>query len=207
MKKERVYTVVFVLSSILAITAMLYSINNKAVVNEDTIDPISSVEKKNVEEEYVPKADESRDSKNGDNDTLIDEINENNEENKNVDDDSDTIEKENNTSSKNIDNTSLDDSIENEENEGVPVFKVASSKILGSLSLLDKEKLLVIGTKLAPLDYVRIKEYLYMDDRDEGVKNAILLLKERLSDEDYEKVKEIMDEYINIDSIEKEDKN
>lgn len=204
MKKERSYTIVFVLSSILSITAMLFSMNNKVVVNENTINPILSVEKENIEEESVTMDSESKDSKNIDNDILIDEINENDKESKNNDNDSEIMDKENNRFNKNIDNTTVDDNAENEE---APVFKVASSKILGSLSILDKEKLLVIGTKLAPLDYARIKEYLYSDDRDKGVKNVILLLKERLSDKDYEKVKKIMDEYINIDSIEKDDKN
>lgn len=204
LNKERVYTISFVLSSILAISAMAYSISIKMdIVDKDIKKPISVRQDTLTENEpsFKGKENEILNDKNinsKDNEVIenmheVTEINEN---------DVDFIENEDILS----DNKDISlNNVEERTIENMPVFKVASSEILASLSLLDKEKLLVIGSKLSPLDYARIKEHLYMKDRAEGVKKAVLLLKERLSREDYKKVKDIMDTYINMEVIEKED--
>lgn len=83
----------------------------------------------------------------------------------------------------------------------VPVFKIAKSKVKDSLTFSDKEKLLFIASKLSVVDYDKINKYL-QNGSDEDIKNTIKLLKERLSDKDYEKVKEVAEKFINMDSIE-----
>lgn len=97
------------------------------------------------------------------------------------------------------------------ENEGieedmmeVPVFKVSTNVIRKELTFKDKQKLLVMASKLSSFDYCRIKKDLYCPDAEEGVKDALLLARERLSEKDYEKVKKILDRFINIDAIENE---
>lgn len=98
--------------------------------------------------------------------------------------------------------------IENEDIEEdkieVPVFKVSTDVIRKELTFKDKQKLLVMASKLSPFDYGRIKKDLYCPDAEEGVKDALLLVRERLSDKDYEKVKDILDRFINVDAIENE---
>lgn len=197
LNKERVYTISFILSSILAISAMMYSLsNNKNIVNDDIKKSVSVREEIPTEKEFLLKEKEIESSNNKENNRKnnemignINKIKQTNENKKNLSNNKDIV----------INN------IKEKTVEDIPVFKIASSEILANLSLIDKENLLVIGSKLAPLDYARVKEYLYMKDREEGVKKTILLLKERLSSKDYKKVKNIMDDYINMELIEKKD--
>lgn len=85
--------------------------------------------------------------------------------------------------------------------ESIPVFKVSKSKIKDSLTLADKEKLLSIAAKLSAIDYEKINKYLETGS-DEDIRNTIKLLKSRLSDKDYEKVKEVVEKFINMDAVE-----
>lgn len=86
--------------------------------------------------------------------------------------------------------------------EAKSVFKVNAGTIEKSLSTMDKAKLLFIGSKLSTVDEGRVKDYLSDNDREEGVKKAYKLLKQRLDDDDINKVKEILEKYINIDVVE-----
>lgn len=85
--------------------------------------------------------------------------------------------------------------------EDVPVFKVSRSKINDTLTLSDKASLLSIASKLSAVDYEKVKKYLESGS-DEDIKNTIKLLKERLSEKDYDKVKEAAKKVINIDVVE-----
>ncbi|GAA0177728.1 hypothetical protein SH2C18_09020 [Clostridium sediminicola] len=197
MNKERVYTISFILSSILAISAMMYSLsNNKNIVHGDIKKSVSVREEIPTEKQSLFKEKEIESSNDKENNG------ENNEMIENIDEVTKTNENEQNLSNN---NDIVINNVKEKTVEDIPVFKIASSEILSNLSLIDKENLLVIGSKLAPLDYARVKEYLYMKDREEGVKKTILLLKERLSSKDYKKVKNIMDDYINMELMEKED--
>lgn len=99
------------------------------------------------------------------------------------------------------------ESSENKENasnsakEGMPVFKISRYKVKDSLTFTDKEKLLVIASKLSAVDYEKINGYLQKGS-DEDIKNTIKLLRERLSDKDYEKVREVAGKFINMDVVE-----
>jgi hypothetical protein len=85
------------------------------------------------------------------------------------------------TSSGSIDNkTKIND-------KEVTVFNTEASYVLTEE---DKERILTLSKKLSPLDQEKINTYLkYISDV--NAKNAINLLRDRLSDKDFEKIKEI----------------
>jgi hypothetical protein len=56
----------------------------------------------------------------------------------------------------------------------------------------DKERLLLAANKLSPIDQVKINNYLENSENG-GIKNAVSLLRDRLSDKDFEKIKNISD--------------
>lgn len=89
----------------------------------------------------------------------------------------------------------------NYSSDSTPVFKVSKSKIKDKLTLSDKEKLLSVAAKLSAVDYEKINKYL-QNGSDEDIKNTIKLLKSRLSDKDYEKVKVVAEKFINMDVVE-----
>lgn len=86
--------------------------------------------------------------------------------------------------------------------ETAAVFKVESSKIVENLSLSEKTKLLLLRRKISPVDYAQINNYLLDENTSRGIINTFILLKARLSDEDYNNVKDIASKYINIECIE-----
>lgn len=90
----------------------------------------------------------------------------------------------------------------NYSKDSTPVFKVSRSAIQDKLTLSDKEKLLSVAAKLSAVDYEKINRYL-QNGSDEDIKNTIKLLKSRLSDKDYEKVKVVVEKFINMDVVEK----
>ncbi len=90
----------------------------------------------------------------------------------------------------------------NYSSDSTPVFKVSKSKIKDKLTLSDKEKLLSIAAKLSAVDYEKINTYL-QNGSDEDIKNTIKLLKSRLSDKDYEKVKLVAEKFINMNVVER----
>lgn len=83
------------------------------------------------------------------------------------------------------------------------VFKVSTSKIVENLTTSDKMKLLYISIKLGKEDYNRVEKYLYADDAEDGVLKALKLLKESLSEKEYEKVRSIAGRFIDMEAAEK----
>jgi len=71
-----------------------------------------------------------------------------------------------------------------------------------TISTKDKIKLLSIYTKLSTIDEGRIKNYLTCEEPEQGVRDAYKLLQQRLEKEDFEEVKDIMKNYINLDVVE-----
>ncbi|MFT5873903.1 MAG: hypothetical protein ACI8WT_002855 [Clostridium sp.] len=88
--------------------------------------------------------------------------------------------------------------IENEQS----VFKVSTGKIQENLTTSDKIKLLYMSMQLGREDYKKVEEYLYAVDAEEGVLNALKLLKEDLSKKEYEKVRKIAGRFIDMDAAE-----
>ena len=107
--------------------------------------------------------------------------------------------------SKSEDLVKQDNKVINDKNdslkEDVPVFKVSRSKINDSLTLADKTKLLSIASKLSAVDYEKVRKYL-QSGSDQDIKNTVKLLKERLSEKDYDNAKEVAKKIINIDVVE-----
>jgi hypothetical protein len=81
---------------------------------------------------------------------------------------------------------SIDNKTKTNEKE-VTVFNTEASYVLTEE---DKERILTLSKKLSPLDQEKINTYLkYISDV--NAKNAINLLRDRLSDKDFEKIKEL----------------
>jgi len=83
------------------------------------------------------------------------------------------------------------------------VFKVSTGKIEESLTTSDKIKLLFVSIQLGKEDYKKVKDYLYDVDAEDGVLKALNLLKEDLTDKEYEKIRVIAGKFIDMDAAEK----
>lgn len=92
--------------------------------------------------------------------------------------------KNNNTKSTN------ESSEEEKENKYTP-------KLEKNLTAVEKEKLLTVSNKLSAVDYEKVKMWLGSDKSQESME-ALKLLKQRLSNDDYQKIKSISDEFIGI---------
>lgn len=106
-------------------------------------------------------------------------------------------------------NTSIDSgdeankSIENGDKTDAQVFKVSREEIKDKLTLSDKQKILSVARKLSPSDYEKINQYINNEDGNQGVIDAVKLLRDRLSDKDYEKIKEVAGKFLNMEVVEK----
>lgn len=103
----------------------------------------------------------------------------------------------------NEDDTKNDTSIDNGDKNDTQVFKVAKEEIKDKLTLSDKQKILSVARKLSPSDYEKINKYINNEDGDQGVIDAVRLLRDRLSDKDYEKIKEVAGKFLNLEVVEK----
>ncbi|MGH4119203.1 hypothetical protein [Clostridium sp.] len=95
-----------------------------------------------------------------------------------------------------------DNNYDNKKNEQ-SVFKVSTGKIIENLTAADKIKLLYVSIKLGKEDYKKVKNYLYAQDAEDGVLKALKLLKENLSEKEYEKVRIIAGKFIDMELAEK----
>ena len=89
---------------------------------------------------------------------------------------------------------------ENEETYAA-AFKVSKNEIMSSLSLIDKGRILIIASKLSTIDYKKIQELLKIGD-EKGIITAIKLLKEKLSEKDYNKIRGIAEKFLNMEMVE-----
>lgn len=90
---------------------------------------------------------------------------------------------------------------EEETENTAAVFKINREDIFGELSFADKEKLFLISTKLKASDYKKISNLLEVDVDGQGVLTSLKILKERLSKNDYAKIKQIFSKFINMDLV------
>lgn len=79
----------------------------------------------------------------------------------------------------------------------IQVFKINKSDIPEKLSFSEKGKLLYISRKLSSIDYGKINECLNSTNDEKAVKETLHILKLRLSEDDYNEVKNIMSRFIN----------
>ncbi|MCY6958796.1 hypothetical protein [Clostridium brassicae] len=103
----------------------------------------------------------------------------------------------------NVENSRSDLKVQ-EHKKKQPFFKVPTKDIRDNLTLRDKQKLILLARKLSPFDYSRIRMDLHCEDEEQGVRDAIILARQRLSHEDYQNIRNILEKFINIELIEKE---
>jgi hypothetical protein len=92
-------------------------------------------------------------------------------------------------------------SVEDETVQTMSIFKVDKSTIISKLSVTDKAKLLYISRKLSSADYSNIQDDLKSSNELEAAEDIFKILKNRLSSQDYNKVKNILAPYINVEYI------
>jgi hypothetical protein len=86
--------------------------------------------------------------------------------------------------------------------DSTAVFKVESYTIEDMLSFSEKARLLTVAAKISPVDYAKISNYLYDENTSRGIINTFSLLKTRLNANDYEKVRDIAEKYMDVECIE-----
>ncbi|QAA31448.1 hypothetical protein [Clostridium manihotivorum] len=96
---------------------------------------------------------------------------------------------------------SEEESAEDETVQTMSIFKVDKSTIISKISVADKAKLLYISRKLSSADYSNIEDDLKSSNELEAAEDIFKILKNRLSSQDYDKVKSILDPYINVEYI------
>lgn len=95
------------------------------------------------------------------------------------------------------------EALKKEENyETAPVFKVNKDEIKDIISLDEKSKLLFMARKLSVVDYAKIVEIMKSSDEMNSASEIFQILKSRLNDEDYLKVKKILEPYMFVENIE-----
>ena len=88
------------------------------------------------------------------------------------------------------------------EEELAPVFKMNKGQISSKISLTDKAKLLAIARKLSMIDYGNIVEISKSSDEMKSATEIFMILKQRLSEEDYNRIKGILEPYMYVENIE-----
>ncbi|MCB2297746.1 hypothetical protein [Clostridium tagluense] len=91
----------------------------------------------------------------------------------------------------------------NTKKQAQSVFKVSTGKIQENLTTSDKVKLLYVSLQLGKENYKKVEEHLYAVDAEEGVLKALKLLKDDLSEKEYEKVRKIAGKFIDMDAAER----
>lgn len=82
-----------------------------------------------------------------------------------------------------------------------PILKVDIEAISNDISNEDYSTLKKIITTLSTSDIGMIEEALNNEDKESGIREAIDILKTRLSSRDYEKIEEILSPYINFNNF------
>ena len=112
----------------------------------------------------------------------------------------------NNISEKNAKVYSEDDIAMETIGESVPVestsiFKVDKRSINESIKKEEKKVIDNILNKVSTIDLGRIDNLLNKDNKEDGVRESLELLKKRLSNSDYKTIESILEEYIDFDVI------
>lgn len=116
--------------------------------------------------------------------------------------------KENTIANKKVDNN-LDTEISKVESEEdmvvqASILKVEEEEIKKCISRENKERVKSIIKKLSAVDVINIKDSFNNENNQVGFKEAFNLIKIRVSEKDYEEIKEILSEYIDFDLLEVE---
>ncbi|SHE67331.1 hypothetical protein [Clostridium fallax] len=103
----------------------------------------------------------------------------------------------------NIETNKSKETVKKDIKEDIGVFKVNKNRLQDKISFKDKKQLLYLSTKLNGKDIKNIINYMKSDNELWAATNIFKTLKEKLSIKDYEKIKEILSPYMEIDNIEK----
>jgi len=189
-----------IMITVICVCIILYNSGERAIVYN-----------KNNEVKTKGVTDENNKKNNDEGSNSLGKSSKDNIENKNISNPSskgeaDRTSSENQRNNENVENSSTDESVNEIDSQyslnkkEIEVFKVSKGEIKDMLSLSDMLKIESIGGKLSGTDFTRIKQYLQKGD-DESVIKALKLLKERLSDKDYEKFKVVAGKFINLEVI------
>ena len=89
-----------------------------------------------------------------------------------------------------------------EEQKDISVFKVNKHTLLQNLPMKDKVKLLYMCKGLSTIDMGNIKQYMKSSKELEASSEIFKILRQRLSKENYDEIKKILNPYVNIEYIE-----
>lgn len=81
-------------------------------------------------------------------------------------------------------------------------YNFAKEDIIKNKGTMDKAKSILLSTKISPIDYAKIENYLKEEDEIQGLHKTITLLKIRLSRKEYEIFRKDISEYIDINKLE-----
>lgn len=87
-------------------------------------------------------------------------------------------------------------------NNKIDVFKVNKYSIPSKIKISDKGKLLSIAKSLSFSDYRLLLEHIKRNDELDAAVDIFRILKDRLNEDEYNFIKDIMNPYINIELIE-----
>lgn len=84
------------------------------------------------------------------------------------------------------------------------ILKMNEDEIMKSLTREEKEKIEVIIKKLSSVDLINLREMFKNENKFVGIEQGFNFIKTRVSDKDYNEIKEILSEYIDFSSLELE---
>ena len=84
------------------------------------------------------------------------------------------------------------------------IYKVNKKDVINKLQDNDKKELETIIYKLSAFDIGKIDNYIEDSYEDRGIINTFKIFKKRLSEEDYNRIKEICSMFLDINELEKQ---
>lgn len=212
---KKFMSLIVILITVITVFIMIYNSQNELNqnYNEKDINEYSAAKgQSNVNAKNNKKIAENKDNSNKRNDNQKNiniTSNENNVDNNNSSDkqennSSNTIAIVNNSNSNvNMDSNSKTSTSKSSNNDSsIKVFKVSKKDIVNELSFSDKLKLVSISKTLSPDDFNSLQDDINSRDEKKGVSKAMSLLKKRLDESDFNKVKFIASKYINLQAVE-----
>ncbi|MDD3223412.1 MAG: hypothetical protein PHX70_01710 [Clostridium sp.] len=212
---KKIMSLIAIVITLITVFIMIYNSQNELNQNYN---------EKDINEYSVTKKQSNINAKSNKKNETSKNINTNNIQN-NITNNSNEQEKNNNNSNSNINNTNntnnsngtTDDAANNkvgiitennssskgsgDNEDSVKVFKVSKKDIINELSFSDKLKLMSISKTLSPDDFNSLQDDISSSNERKGVSKAMSLLKRRLDESDFSKIKFIASKYINLKAI------
>jgi hypothetical protein len=213
---KKIMSIAAIITTVVTVATMIYNSNSYTTREEDYSGIKNS---RNIVDTHVNKKqndivekNKSSDAKNGVQKNLDDDKNQSSIEENNTNEsltdqnsqqDNNTVEDNSTVEGNNTVEESDSSQNDNKEDEksNVPVFKVSKNEIMDKLSFIDKAKILAISKSLSPGDFNKLQEDINDNDEKKGMTNAAQLLKTRLSEDDFDNMKNIASKFINLDAL------